>query len=142
VSTPASGAETIAAISTPAGEGAIAVVRVAGKSAIHVAAQVFRGKDSAAQFQSHMQHLGEIIADNSVIDQVMLSVHRAPNSYTGEDVVEISCHGGMLVSARVLDACLCAGARAAEPGEFTERAFHNGKMDLTQAEAVIDLIRA
>src|SRR5205823_9959420 len=76
------------------------------------------------------------------IDQVMISVHRAPASYTGDDLVEISCHGGMLITARVLEVCLAAGARAARPGEFTERAFLNGKMDLTQAEAVIDLIRA
>ena len=79
---------------------------------------------------------------STLIDQVMLSVHRAPASYTGEDLVEISCHGGILVTRAVLEACLRAGARAARPGEFTERAFLNGKMDLTQAEAVIDLIRA
>ena len=77
-----------------------------------------------------------------MIDQVVVSVHRAPHSYTGEDLVEISCHGGVLVTARVLEVCLRAGARAARPGEFTERAFLNGKMDLTQAEAVIDMIRA
>ena len=87
--------------------------------------------------------MGEIFsAEDQLIDQVVLSVHRAPASYTGEDLVEISCHGGMLVCAKVLEACLRAGARAARPGEFTERAFLNGKMDLTQAEAVIDLIRA
>jgi len=92
---------------------------------------------------SHVQHLGEIFsAENQLIDQAVVSVHRAPASYTGEDLVEISCHGGTLVSAKVLGACLRAGARAARPGEFTERAFLNGKMDLTQAEAVIDLIRA
>src|SRR6202030_3661079 len=81
-------------------------------------------------------------AENQLIDEVVVSLHRAPASYTGEDLVEISCHGGTLVSAKVLGACLRAGARAARPGEFTERAFLNGKMDLTQAEAVIDLIRA
>src|SRR5206468_914614 len=92
---------------------------------------------------SDLQHLGEIFsAEDQLIDQVVLSVHRTPASYTGEDLVEISCHGGMLVCAKVLEACLRAGARAARPGEFTERAFLNGKMDLTQAEAVIDLIRA
>ncbi|MDQ6940878.1 MAG: tRNA uridine-5-carboxymethylaminomethyl(34) synthesis GTPase MnmE, partial [Verrucomicrobiota bacterium] len=88
------------------------------------------------------QHLGEILAGERVVDQVMLSVHRAPQSYTGEDLVEISCHGGIVVSAQVLEACLTSGARAARGGEFTERAYLNGKMDLTQAEAVIDLIRA
>src|SRR5205809_3417882 len=134
---------TIAAISTPAGEGAIALVRVSGTNAVAVADKVFRGKEKPSRFASHLQHFGEIFsAENQLIDQVVLSVHRAPSSYTGEDLVEISCHGGTLVSAKVLEACLRAGARAARPGEFTERAFLNGKMDLTQAEAVIDLIRA
>jgi tRNA modification GTPase len=135
--------DTIAAISTPAGEGAIALVRVSGVDAIAVADKIFRGKEKPARFASHVQHFGEIFdAAGQLIDQVMLSIHRTPASYTGEDLVEISCHGGMLVTARLLEACLRAGARAARPGEFTERAFLNGKMDLTQAEAVIDLIRA
>ena len=135
--------DTIAAISTPAGEGAIALVRVSGADAVAVADKVFRGKEKPSRFASHVQHFGEIFdrADR-LIDQVMLAIHRAPTSYTGEDLVEISCHGGTLVTAKVLEACLHAGARAARPGEFTERAFLNGKMDLTQAEAVIDLIRA
>src|SRR6266702_3974926 len=135
--------DTIAAISTPAGEGAIALVRVSGADAVAVADKVFRGKEKPSRFASHVQHFGEIFdrADR-LIDQVMLAVHRAPTSYTGEELVEISCHGGTLVTAKVLEACLQAGARAARPGEFTERAFLNGKMDLTQAEAVIDLIRA
>jgi tRNA modification GTPase len=135
--------DTIAAISTPAGEGAIALVRVSGANSIDVADKIFRGKEKPSQFASHVQHFGEIFdGADRLIDQVMLSVHRAPASYTGEDLVEISCHGGTLVSAHVLEACLRTGARAARPGEFTERAFLNGKMDLTQAEAVIDLIRA
>jgi len=135
--------DTIAAISTPAGEGAIALVRVSGVDGIAVADKIFRGKEKPARFASHVQHFGEIFdAAGQLIDQVMLSIHRTPASYTGEDLVEISCHGGMLVTARLLEACLRAGARAARPGEFTERAFLNGKMDLTQAEAVIDLIRA
>src|SRR4030095_2532678 len=135
--------DTVAAISTPVGEGAIALVRVSGANAIEVADKVFRGKEKPSRFVSHVQHFGEIFyGANRLIDQVMLSVHRAPASYTGEDLVEISCHGGTLVSAKVLEACLRAGARGARPGEFTERAFLNGKMDLTQAEAVIDLIRA
>lgn len=135
--------DTIAAISTPAGEGAIALVRISGPEAIAVADKIFRGQEDPSAFTSHTQHLGEIIDQaGRVVDQVMLSVHRAPSSYTGEDVIEISCHGGTLVSAKVMEACLRAGARAARPGEFTERAFLNGKMDLTQAEAVIDLIRA
>src|SRR5437762_3121082 len=135
--------ETIAAISTPAGEGAIALVRISGVNAIEAADKIFRGKEKPSRFESHVQHFGEIVdGAERLIDQVMLSIHQAPASYTGEDLVEISCHGGMLVSGHVLEACLRAGARAARPGEFTERAFLNGKMDLTQAEAVIDLIRA
>jgi tRNA modification GTPase len=135
--------DTIAAISTPPGEGAIALVRVSGANSIEVADRIFRGNETPSRFAPHVQHLGEIFGSESrLIDQVVISVHRAPASYTGEDLVEISCHGGLLVSARVLEACLRAGARAARPGEFTERAFLNGKMDLTQAEAVIDLIRA
>ena len=134
--------ETIAAISTAAGEAAIALVRISGENAIEVADKVFRGKQRPSDLQSHAQRLGEIIQDGAVIDQAMLAVHRAPASYTGEDLVEISCHGGALVTAKVLETCLQAGARAARPGEFTERAYLNGKIDLTQAEAVIDLIRA
>lgn len=139
---PKAPAETIAAISTPAGEGAIALVRLSGDEAIAVADRIFRGIERPSQFPSHAQRLGEIVEGDRAIDQVLVSVHRAPASYTGEDLVEISCHGGILVTAQVLEACLRAGARAALPGEFTERAFLNGKMDLTQAEAIIDLIRA
>jgi tRNA modification GTPase len=135
--------DTIAAISTPPGEGAIALVRLSGANAIGVADKIFHGKETPSQFEPHVQHFGEIFeSEGRLIDQVVLSVHRTPVSYTGEDLVEITCHGGTLVSAKVLEACLRAGARAARPGEFTERAFLNGKMDLTQAEAVIDLIRA
>ena len=135
--------ETIAAISTPPGEGAIALVRISGATAVKIADTIFRGKEEPSRFVSHVQHVGEIFgAENELIDQAVVAVHRAPASYTGEDLVEISCHGGTLVSAKVLEACLRGGARAARPGEFTERAFLNGKMDLTQAEAVIDLIRA
>src|SRR6188472_2919664 len=135
--------DTVAAISTPPGEGAIALVRISGANAIQIADKIFRGKEQPSKFASHVQYLGEIFSwENRLIDQVVLSVHRAPASYTGEDLVEISCHGGTLVPAKVLEACLRAGARAAEPGEFTQRAFLNGKMDLTQAEAVMDLIQA
>ena len=137
-----SDADTIAAISSPPGEGAIALIRISGPEAIEIADRVYRGKQKPSAFQSHVQHFGDIVEGDRVIDQVMLSVHRAPHSFTGEHLVEISCHGGILVTARVLEVCLRAGARAAHPGEFSERAFLNGKMDLTQAEAVIDLIRA
>jgi tRNA modification GTPase len=138
----ATSCDTIAAISTPAGEGAIALVRISGEDAIGVGDRIYRGKEKPSEFPSHTQRLGEIFEADRLIDQVLLSVHRAPASYTGEDLVEISCHGGILVTARVLEACFHAGARSARPGEFSERAFLNGKMDLTQAEAVMDLIRA
>src|SRR5438128_1319693 len=142
-STLSGGDETIAAISTPAGEGAIALVRISGPDAIAIADRLFRGRERPSRFVSHVQHLGEIVTESGdLIDEVMMSIHRSPASYTGQDLVEISCHGGTLVTAKVLEACLRAGARGARPGEFTERAFLNGKMDLTQAEAVIDLIRA
>lgn len=134
--------DTIAAISTPAGEGAIALIRISGEDALGVADRIYRGKEKPSEFPSHTQRVGEIFQAEQLIDQVVLSVHRAPASYTGEDLVEISCHGGILVTARVLEACLHSGARSARPGEFSERAFLNGKMDLTQAEAVMDLIRA
>ena len=134
--------ETIAAISSPLGEGAIALVRISGQAAVSVADKIFVGTHTPSEFSSHVQHFGEIVCDGAVVDEVMLCVHRGPTSYTAEDLVEISCHGGMLVTARVLEACLRAGARAARPGEFTERAYLNGRIDLTQAEAVIDVIRA
>src|SRR2546423_1710622 len=134
--------ETIAAISTPLGEGAIAIVRLSGGEAIALADRIFRGNKKPSDFPPHSQRRGEIVEGDRAIDEVMVTVHRAPASYTGEDLVEISCHGGILVTAQVLEACLAAGAQAARPGEFTERAFLNGKMDLTQAEAVMDLIRA
>jgi len=135
--------ETIAAISTPPGEGAIALVRISGPAAVSIAEKIFRGKKRPSRFASHIQYFGDIVTESGgLIDEVMMSIHRAPASYTGEDIVEISCHGGTLVTAKVLEVCLHAGARGARPGEFTERAFLNGKMDLTQAEAVIDLIRA
>src|SRR3954471_24231053 len=133
---------TIAAISSPTGEGAIALIRLSGPEAVEIADRLFRGAQKPSEFESHVQHLGTISQGEQLIDQVVVSVHRAPHSYTGEDVVEISCHGGVLVTARVLEVCLSAGARSARPGEFTERAFLNGKMDLIQAEAVIDMIRA
>jgi tRNA modification GTPase len=134
--------DTIAAISTPPGEGAISLVRISGPQAVEIADAIFHGRQRPSTFTPRMQHVGEIRDHNGIVDQVVTTVHRAPASYTGEDLVEIGCHGGVLVTARVLECCLRAGARAARPGEFTERAFLNGKMDLTQAEAVIDLIRA
>jgi tRNA modification GTPase len=130
--------DTIAALSTPFGEGALAVVRVSGPEAHAIADRVFRGGRVAHRTAA----FGRIVDAEGVVDEVVLTAYHAPASYTGEDVVEISGHGGVLVSARVLQAVLQAGARAAGSGEFTQRAFLNGKMDLTQAEAVMDLIRA
>ncbi len=136
--------ETIAAVATPFGEGAIALLRLSGAAALEVAGRVCRvAKGEFADLRARRLHRAKVLSpDGSVLDDVLVSVHRAPASYTGEDVVEITCHGGILVTRRVLDALLGAGARAAEPGEFTQRAFLNGKMDLTQAEAVMDLIGA
>jgi tRNA modification GTPase len=135
--------DTIAAISTPIGEGGIAIIRVSGSRAFDVADRVFhsrRGRPS--EFPSHTLHFGTIGSNGDVIDQVMLAVMRAPRTYTKEDTVEINCHGGVLTARKVLALCLQSGARLAEPGEFTKRAFLNGRLDLTQAEAVMDLIRA
>src|SRR5207248_1487598 len=119
---PMTASDTIAAISKPPGEGAIALVRISGADAIQIADKMFRGKEQPSRFASHVQHLGEIFsAENQLIDQVLLSVHRAPASYTGEDLVEISCHGGTLVSAKILETCLQAGARAARPARCCSR---------------------
>ena len=132
--------QTIAAIATAPGEGGVAVIRVAGKQSIEIVAKVFSGPIHS--YPSHTVHLGKIVNVNQVIDEVLLLVMRAPKSYTGEDVVEIHCHGGSLISRRVLETILEAGARAAGPGEFTFRAFMHGKIDLVQAEAVQNLIAA
>lgn len=134
--------ETIAAVSTAFGEGAIAILRMSGPRAVEIAGEVFEGRTRAGQAPSRVQQVGRIVDGGRVVDTVLLAVHRAPGSYTGEDVVEIQCHGGILVTRRILDLLVAHGARVAEPGEFTRRAFLNGKMDLTQAEAVMDLIRA
>ena len=134
--------EPIAAIATPVGEGGIAVIRVSGKGAIQQVNQVFRGKDLTQQV-SHTVHYGKIVnKDERVVDEVMATIFQNPRSYTGEDTVEISCHGGVLVTQAVLEAVLTQDIRSAGPGEFTERAFLNGKMELSQAEAVADLIHA
>jgi len=138
--------DTIAAISTPSGEGGIGIVRLSGKDAISIASRIFRSprESRPLQARSHTILHGFIIDpdDSSVIDEVLLSVMRAPHSYTREDVVEINCHGGMLPLRKVLELAIKEGARLAGPGEFTFRAFMNGRIDLSQAEATIDLIRA
>jgi len=131
--------ETIAAIATPPGEGAIGIIRLSGEKAITIADTIFSGKKLSAQ-QSHTLHFGKIVDGKEIIDEVVVSLYKGPKSYTGEDVVEISCHGSQYVLERILDLCLRNGAHVAKAGEFTQRAYLNGKMDLAQAEAVADLI--
>ncbi|WP_200411040.1 tRNA uridine-5-carboxymethylaminomethyl(34) synthesis GTPase MnmE [Virgibacillus salexigens] len=135
--------DTITAISTPVGEGAIAIVRLSGPEAIPITAKLFKGKN-LRKVESHTIHYGKIMdpQTNEVAEEVMVSVMRSPKTFTREDVVEINCHGGMVAVNRVLEIILGSGARLAEPGEFTKRAFLNGRIDLSQAEAVMDLIRA
>src|ERR1700741_4903608 len=134
--------DTIAAISTAVGEGAIAVLRVSGPEPANLVARIFRGTTAPAKMEPRRSYFGEIYDVTGVIDQVLVTIFRRPQSYTGEDLIEISCHGWILVTRKILSLLLNAGARSAEPGEFTQRAFLNGRMDLTQAEAVMDLIRA
>ena len=135
--------DTIAAISTALGEGAIGIVRLSGDQAVEIVGRLFKGKD-LSRVDSHTIHYGHIIdqEDGKVIDEVMVSVMRAPKTFTREDVVEINCHGGVIAVQRVLDAALDQGCRLAEAGEFTKRAFLNGRIDLSQAEAIMDLIEA
>jgi tRNA modification GTPase len=134
-------ADTIAAISTAPGRGAIAVVRLSGPESVEIADKLFCGKDTLARTRSHSVRHGKLTdCSGRPLDEVLVTVMRAPDTYTGEDVVEISCHGGMFVSQIVLQALLEAGCRLAEPGEFTKRAFLNGRIDLTQAEAVAELV--
>lgn len=133
---------TIAAVATPPGEGGIAVIRVSGPEAISVCDRVFSGKKTLSECPGYTIAFGKITYENKILDEVLASVMRAPHSYTGEDVVEISCHGGQLITRKVLSAILENGATLAGRGEFTKRAFLNGKLDLSQAEAVIDLIQA
>ena len=138
--------DTIAAIATPLGEGGLAVVRLSGPRASAIADKSFQpvGKSSLqpSAAATHTIHFGRIVRDQKVIDEVLLAVLRAPHTFTREDTVEITCHGGLLPAKLVLDTLLANGARAAEPGEFTRRAFLNGRIDLAQAEAVADLIHS
>lgn len=137
---------TIAAISTSTmSSGGISIVRMSGKDAIEMADKIFVSKNGKklSEASSHTVHYGNIVdEDGNIIDEVLVIVMRAPNTYTREDVVEIDCHGGILVTRKVLEAAIKAGAKPAEPGEFTKRAFLNGRIDLSQAEAVIDVINS
>lgn len=136
--------DTIAAISTPVGEGGISIIRISGEDAVVVAKRLYRGSKDLAQVASHTINYGHIVDPDTgaEVDEVMVSVMRAPHTYTCEDVVEINCHGGLMATNRILQLVLSYGARMAEPGEFTKRAFLNGRIDLSQSEAVMDLIRA
>lgn len=134
--------ETIVALATPSGAGAIAVIRLSGTNAITIAADVFQsvsGKDITQQ-KTHTIHLGHVVDGTKTYDQVLLSLFKGPNSYTGENVVEISCHGSTFIQQQIIQLLLRKGAKMAQAGEFTLRAFLNGKLDLSQAEAVADLI--
>ncbi|HVX27178.1 MAG TPA: tRNA uridine-5-carboxymethylaminomethyl(34) synthesis GTPase MnmE [Parafilimonas sp.] len=131
--------DTIIAIATPQGIGAIGVIRLSGNSAIEIVNSIFSNKDLSAQ-PSHTLHVGNLKNGDEIIDEVVVSVFKNPKSYTGEDVVEISCHGSSYIQQKIIDVCIAKGARLAKAGEFTQRAFLNGKLDLTQAEAVADLI--
>ncbi|NMH70773.1 tRNA uridine-5-carboxymethylaminomethyl(34) synthesis GTPase MnmE [Bacillus sp. RO3] len=138
--------DTIAAISTPMGEGAIAIVRLSGDQAFDIGDKIFKGMkgSSMKEFASHTIHYGHIVDPDTeqVVEEVMVSVMRGPKTFTREDIIEINCHGGLVSVNKVLQLVLKNGARLAEPGEFTKRAFLNGRIDLSQAEAVMDLIRA
>ncbi|MDZ4384534.1 MAG: tRNA uridine-5-carboxymethylaminomethyl(34) synthesis GTPase MnmE, partial [Nitrospirota bacterium] len=138
--------DTICAIVTPQGIGGISVIRLSGRDALDIASRLFHQKSgkSLSKAQTHTLHYGDIIdpASGEKRDEVLASLMRSPHSFTCEDVVEVSCHGGPLVTSRILEAFIKEGARLAEPGEFTKRAFLNGRIDLAQAEAVIEIIRA
>ncbi|MCJ7508663.1 MAG: tRNA uridine-5-carboxymethylaminomethyl(34) synthesis GTPase MnmE [candidate division Zixibacteria bacterium] len=138
------GSDTIAAISTPPGEGGIGIVRLSGNNSFKIADKLFAGKTPPSQMKTHTVCFGKLMdaTSNELLDEVLVTVLRSPNSYTCEDMVEISCHGGSLVLSRILEQTLRCGARLANPGEFTLRAFLNGRIDLAQAEAVVDIIRA
>ena len=137
--------DTIAAIATAVSNAGISIIRVSGSEAIQIVDEIFvtkGGKHILNNVASHTIHYGFIQEQDEMIDEVMVSVMKAPKSYTAEDVVEINCHGGVLVTNKILKTVLSHGARIAEPGEFTKRAFLNGRIDLTKAEAIMDLIEA
>ena len=133
--------DTIAAISTPRGEGGISIVRMSGQDSLNILEKIFRAKNKkVSELKNYSINYGHIIDNEHIVDEVLVSIMKAPNTYTREDIVEINCHGGFLVTEQVLQVVLKNGARIAEIGEFTKRAFLNGRIDLTQAEAVIDVI--
>ncbi|MCB0505636.1 MAG: tRNA uridine-5-carboxymethylaminomethyl(34) synthesis GTPase MnmE, partial [Cyclobacteriaceae bacterium] len=133
--------DTIVALATPQGVGALAIIRLSGTRAISITNSVFKGSD-LEKAASHTLHFGTIRENEKIIDEVLVSIFKAPNSFTKEDSTEISCHGSMLIAQEIIKLLIGKGARLAQPGEFTQRAFLNGKFDLAQAEAVADLIHA
>jgi tRNA modification GTPase len=133
--------DTIAAIATALANKAISIIRVSGPEAIDIVNKIFVGKD-LRKVPSHTIHYGKIKIDNRIIDEVLVSVFHAPKTFTREDVVEVNCHGGIYVTNTILEGILVKGARLADPGEFTKRAFLNGRIDLTQAEAIMDIIES
>ena len=135
-----SNSDTICAISTAISNSGIGIIRVSGDDAIEKVDKIFSGKQSLLEAESHTVHYGHIVFDNKVLDEVMVLVFKGPKSYTTEDTVEIDCHGGVIVLQQVLNAVIAQGIRPAEPGEFTKRAFLNGRIDLSQAESVMDII--
>ena len=138
--------DTICGIATPIGEGGISIIRVSGDKVLDIVDKIFKGKNkkSIKDMKSYTMRYGYIYEINSdnVIDEVIISFMKGPRSYTAEDVVEINCHGGVVSTNKVLNEVIKAGARLSEPGEFTKRAFLNGRIDLSEAEAVMDIIRA
>src|SRR3990167_3464514 len=137
--------DTIAAIATSVGESGIGIVRLSGQTALKIAAKIFRAKEgeNPSSFKAFTLHYGWVVdGQGSIVDEALLGVMRAPRSYTREDTIEINCHGGIAPLRKTLELVLEHGARLAEPGEFTKRAFLNGRIDLAQAEAVLDIIRA
>ena len=136
--------DTITSISTPMGEGAIGIVRLSGPQAIEIGDTLYKGKKKLAEVDTHTINYGHIVdpETNETVEEVMISVLRAPKTFTKEDIIEINCHGGILTINRILELTMTYGARMAEPGEYTKRAFLNGRIDLSQAEAVMDFIRS
>ncbi len=131
--------DTIVALATPRGIGALGIIRLSGKNTFAIVNDMFLSKDLLKQ-PSHTLHVGLLKHEEKILDETVVSLFKSPHSYTGEDVVEISCHGSPFIQQQIIDACIANGARLAKPGEFTQRAFLNGKLDLAQAEAVADLI--
>lgn len=131
---------TIIALATPKGEGAIAVIRLSGNEAINIVDKIFEARKKLSDQKSHTLHFGKIVFENKIIDEVVVSLYKSPHSYTGENVVEISCHGSQYIIQQIIEICVKLGAQYAKPGEFTQRAFLNGKLDLSQAESVAEII--